>query len=94
MGAFITSNMAKALFTGDLSGPFHLGVDGAMSGGAESSLGFAGGLWIYCPLMTPHRESESDGETCHDPLVAFYEGRTIGPILLIGRGRPVDASQF
>src|SRR6266436_4252433 len=67
---------------------FIIGVDGAVSGGAEAALWICvSGLWVYMPIDAYRTaKARQFGETLSDPLDAFTKERPIGPILLIGAG--------
>jgi TM2 domain-containing membrane protein YozV len=67
---------------------FIMGVDGALSGGAEAALWICiAALWIYMPIDA-HRTAKARlaGQQISDPLESFAKGRPIGPILIIGIG--------
>jgi len=67
---------------------FILGVDGAMSGGAEAALCICvSALWIYMPIDA-YRTAKARlaGQSLSDPLESFSKGRPVGPFLIIGIG--------
>jgi TM2 domain-containing membrane protein YozV len=67
---------------------FILGVDGAVSGGAEAALWICvSALWVYMPIDA-YRTAKARlaGAALSDPLENFSKGRPVGPILIIGVG--------
>ena len=67
---------------------FILGVDGAVSGGAEAALWICiAALWIYMPVDA-YRTAKARlaGRVLDDPLESFSKGRPVGPFLIIGVG--------
>lgn len=67
---------------------FILGVNGAMSGGAEAALWICiSALWIYMPIDAARTaQAKRTGQTLSDPLDNIAKNRPIGPIVLIGAG--------
>ena len=67
---------------------FILGVNGAMSGGAEAALWICiSALWIYMPIDAARTaQAKRAGQTLSDPLDNIAKNRPIGPIVLIGAG--------
>ena len=64
---------------------FIIGVDGAVSGGAEAALWICiAALWIYMPVDA-YRTAKARlaGQRLDDPLENFSKGRPVGPILII-----------
>lgn len=64
---------------------FIIGVDGAISGGAEAALWICiSALWIYMPVDA-YRTAKARlaGQRLDDPLENFSKGRPVGPILII-----------
>jgi TM2 domain-containing membrane protein YozV len=67
---------------------FIIGVDGAVSGGAEAALWICiSGLWIYMPVDA-YRTAKARlaGQRLDDPLENFSKGKPVGPFLIIGIG--------
>ena len=67
---------------------FIIGVDGAVSGGAEAALWICiSALWIYMPVDA-YRTAKARlaGQRLEDPLESFSKGKPVGPILIIGIG--------
>jgi TM2 domain-containing membrane protein YozV len=67
---------------------FIMGVDGAVSGGAEAALWICiAALWIYMPVDA-YRTAKARlaGQRLDDPLENFSKGKPIGPFLIIGIG--------
>ena|ERR1051326_2100318 len=67
---------------------FIIGVDGAVSGGAEAALWICvSALWVYMPIDA-YRTAKARlaGQRLDDPLENFSKGRPVGPILIIGVG--------
>ena len=67
---------------------FILGVDGAVSGGAEAALWICiSALWIYMPVDA-YRTAKARlaGQRLDDPLENFSKGKPVGPFLIIGIG--------
>jgi TM2 domain-containing membrane protein YozV len=67
---------------------FIIGVDGAVSGGAEAALWICiSALWIYMPIDA-YRTAKARlaGQRLEDPLENFSKGKPVGPILIIGIG--------
>jgi hypothetical protein len=67
---------------------FIMGVDGAVSGGAEAALWICiAALWIYMPVDA-YRTAKARlaGQRLDDPLENFSKGKPIGPFLIIGVG--------
>ena len=67
---------------------FIIGVDGAVSGGAEAALWICiSALWIYMPIDA-YRTAKARlaGQRLEDPLESFSKGKPVGPILIIGIG--------
>jgi TM2 domain-containing membrane protein YozV len=67
---------------------FILGVDGALSGGAEAALWICiAALWVYMPIDA-YRTARARlaGQALNDPLESFSKGRPVGPFLIIGIG--------
>jgi TM2 domain-containing membrane protein YozV len=67
---------------------FIIGVDGAVSGGAEAALWICiAGLWIYMPIDA-YRTAKARlaGQQLDDPLESFSKGKPVGPFLIIGIG--------
>ncbi|HYL61695.1 MAG TPA: DUF5668 domain-containing protein [Candidatus Methylomirabilis sp.] len=67
---------------------FILGVNGAMSNGAEAALWICiSALWIYMPIDAARTaQAKRSGQTLSDPLDNIARNRPIGPIVLIGAG--------
>ena len=67
---------------------FIIGVDGAVSGGAEAALWLCiSAMWIYMPIDA-YRTAKARvaGQRLDDPLESFAKGRPVGPILIIAVG--------
>src|ERR1700687_3470136 len=67
---------------------FIMGVDGAVSGGAEAALWICiSALWIYMPIDA-YRTAKARlaGQRLDDPLESFAKGKPVGPFLIIGIG--------
>lgn len=67
---------------------FIIGVDGAISGGAEAALWLCiSALWIYMPIDA-YRTAKARlaGQRLEDPLESFSKGKPVGPVLIIGIG--------
>jgi hypothetical protein len=67
---------------------FIIGVDGAVSGGAEAALWICiSALWIYMPIDA-YRTAKARlaGQRLDDPLETFAKGKPVGPFLIIGIG--------
>jgi TM2 domain-containing membrane protein YozV len=67
---------------------FIIGVDGAVSGGAEAALWICvSALWVYMPIDA-YRTAKARlaGQSLDDPLENFSKGRPVGPFLIIGIG--------
>ena len=67
---------------------FIMGVDGAVSGGAEAALWICiSALWVYMPVDA-YRTAKARlaGQHLDDPLENFSKGRPVGPFLIIGIG--------
>lgn len=67
---------------------FIMGVDGAVSGGAEAALWICvSALWIYMPVDA-YRTAKARlaGQRLDDPLEDFSKGKPVGPFLIIGIG--------
>jgi len=67
---------------------FIMGVDGAVSGGAEAALWICiSALWIYMPVDA-YRTAKARlaGHHLDDPLENFSKGKPVGPFLIIGIG--------
>jgi TM2 domain-containing membrane protein YozV len=67
---------------------FIMGVDGAVSGGAEAALWICiSALWIYMPVDA-YRTAKARvaGQRLDDPLENFSKGKPVGPFLIIGIG--------
>jgi TM2 domain-containing membrane protein YozV len=67
---------------------FILGVDGALSGGAEAALWICiAALWVYMPIDA-YRTAKAKlaGEILNDPLESFSKGKPVGPFLIIAIG--------
>jgi TM2 domain-containing membrane protein YozV len=67
---------------------FIMGVDGAVSGGAEAALWIClGVLYLYMPVDA-YRTAKARlaGQPLDDPLENFSKGKPIGPFLIIGIG--------
>jgi TM2 domain-containing membrane protein YozV len=67
---------------------FIIGVDGAVSGGAEAALWICiSALWVYMPIDA-YRTAKARlaGQRLDDPLENFSKGRPVGPILIIAVG--------
>ena len=64
---------------------FILGVDGAVSGGAEAALWLCiAGLWVYMPIDAYRTaKAKQAGMILNDPLENFSKGKPIGPALII-----------
>ena len=64
---------------------FILGVDGAVSGGAEAALWLCiAGLWVYMPIDAYRTaKAKQAGMALNDPLENFSKGKPIGPALII-----------
>src|SRR5258708_15367239 len=67
---------------------FIMGVDGAVSGGAEAALWICiSALWVYMPIDA-YRTAKARlaGQRLDDPLENFSKGKPVGPFLIIGIG--------
>src|SRR5579872_7000468 len=67
---------------------FIMGVDGAVSGGAEAALWICiSALWVYMPVDA-YRTAKARlaGQRLDDPLENFSKGKPVGPFLIIGIG--------
>ena len=67
---------------------FIMGVDGAVSGGAEAALWICiAALWVYMPVDA-YRTAKARlaGQRLDDPLESFSKGKPVGPFLIIGIG--------
>ncbi|HEY4818169.1 MAG TPA: DUF5668 domain-containing protein [Candidatus Acidoferrum sp.] len=67
---------------------FIIGVDGAVSGGAEAALWICiSALWVYMPIDA-YRTAKARlaGQRLEDPLENFSKGKPVGPFLIIGIG--------
>jgi len=67
---------------------FIIGVDGAVSGGAEAALWICiSALWVYMPVDA-YRTAKARlaGQRLEDPLENFSKGKPVGPFLIIGIG--------
>jgi hypothetical protein len=67
---------------------FIIGVDGAVSGGAEAALWICiAALWVYMPVDA-YRTAKARlaGQNLDDPLENFSKGRPVGPLLIIAIG--------
>jgi TM2 domain-containing membrane protein YozV len=67
---------------------FIIGVDGAVSGGAEAALWICiSALWVYMPVDA-YRTAKARlaGQRLEDPLENFSKGRPVGPFLIIAIG--------
>jgi TM2 domain-containing membrane protein YozV len=64
---------------------FILGVDGAISGGAEAALWICiAGLWVYMPIDSYRTaKAKEAGMVLNDPLESFSKGKPVGPALII-----------
>ena len=67
---------------------FILGVNGAMSNGAEAALWICiSAFWIYMPIDAARTaQAKRSGQTLADPLDNIAKNRPVGPIVLIGAG--------
>jgi hypothetical protein len=67
---------------------FILGVDGALSGGAEAALWICiAALWVYMPIDSFRTaKAKQAGLPLNDPLEAFSKGKPVGPFLIIAIG--------
>ena len=67
---------------------FIIGVDGAVSGGAEAALWLCiAALWIYMPIDAYRTaKARAAGMQLTDPLENFSKGKPIGAILIIAIG--------
>jgi TM2 domain-containing membrane protein YozV len=67
---------------------FILGVDGALSGGAEAALWICiAALWVYMPIDAFRTaKAKLAGQPLDDPLESFSKGKPVGPFLIIGIG--------
>jgi TM2 domain-containing membrane protein YozV len=67
---------------------FIMGVDGAVSGGAEAALWICvSALWIYMPIDAYRTaKARQAGQRLDDPLESFAKGKPVGPFLIIGVG--------
>lgn len=67
---------------------FILGVNGAMSNGAEAALWICiSAFWIYMPIDAARTaQAKRAGQTLSDPLDNIARNRPVGPIVLIGAG--------
>jgi TM2 domain-containing membrane protein YozV len=67
---------------------FIIGVDGAVSGGAEAALWICiSALWVYMPVDA-YRTAKARlaGQRLEDPLENFSKGKPVGPFLIIAIG--------
>jgi len=67
---------------------FIIGVDGAVSGGAEAALWICiSALWVYMPIDA-YRTAKARlaGQRLEDPLENFSKGKPVGPFLIIAIG--------
>ena len=64
---------------------FILGVDGALSGGAEAALWICvAALWVYMPVDAYRTaKAKQAGQILNDPLESFSKGKPVGPFLII-----------
>jgi hypothetical protein len=67
---------------------FILGVDGALSGGAEAALWICvAALWVYMPIDAYRTaKAKGAGQVLDDPLETFSKGKPVGPFLIIAIG--------
>ena len=67
---------------------FIMGVDGAVSGGAEAALWICiAALWVYMPVDAYRTaKARQAGQALDDPLENFSKGKPVGPFLIIGIG--------
>jgi TM2 domain-containing membrane protein YozV len=67
---------------------FIMGVDGAVSGGAEAALWICiAALWVYMPVDAYRTaKARQTGQALDDPLENFSKGKPVGPFLIIGIG--------
>jgi TM2 domain-containing membrane protein YozV len=67
---------------------FILGVDGALSGGAEAALWICiAALWVYMPIDAYRTaKAKAAGQVLDDPLENFSKGKPVGPFLIIAIG--------
>jgi TM2 domain-containing membrane protein YozV len=67
---------------------FIMGVDGAVSGGAEAALWICiSALWVYMPIDAYRTaKARQVGQPLDDPLENFSKGKPVGPFLIIGIG--------
>lgn len=67
---------------------FIIGVDGAVSGGAEAALWLCiSALWIYMPIDAYRTaKARAAGMQLTDPLENFSKGKPVGAILIIAIG--------
>jgi TM2 domain-containing membrane protein YozV len=67
---------------------FILGVDGALSGGAEAALWICiAALWVYMPVDAYRTaKAKAAGQVLDDPLESFSKGKPVGPFLIIAIG--------
>jgi TM2 domain-containing membrane protein YozV len=67
---------------------FIMGVDGAVSGGAEAALWICiSALWVYMPVDAYRTaKARQAGQALDDPLENFSKGKPVGPFLIIGIG--------
>jgi len=67
---------------------FIMGVDGAVSGGAEAALWICiSALWVYMPVDAYRTaKARQVGQPLDDPLESFSKGKPVGPFLIIGIG--------
>jgi TM2 domain-containing membrane protein YozV len=67
---------------------FILGVDGALSGGAEAALWICiAALWVYMPIDAYRTaKAKAAGQVLDDPLESFSKGKPVGPFLIIAIG--------
>lgn len=67
---------------------FIMGVDGAVSGGAEAALWICiSALWVYMPVDAYRTaKARQAGQPLDDPLESFSKGKPVGPFLIIGIG--------
>lgn len=75
---------------------FIVGVNGAVSGGAEAALWIMlAALWVYMPIDA-YRTAKAKqlGMQISDPLESFAKGRPIGPIILIAVGALLLLNNF
>ena len=67
---------------------FIIGVDGALSGGAQAALWICiAALWVYMPIDAYRTaKAKQAGQQLSDPLENFTKGKPVGPVLIIGLG--------